>query len=102
MVLFWPRLQLAHASKDELLQLAANRDGWRREVLRIDQSLMSHSGRLSKKKIAASIEMTAEPEKWLEGATIGKMDGQFINWRACKMGPRNNRSRSRKIAKRRR
>ena len=30
----------AHASKDELLQLAADRDGWRREVLRIDASLV--------------------------------------------------------------
>ena len=63
----------AHASKDVLLQLAADRDRWCREVLRIDPSLLSHSGRLGKKKIAASAEMTAE--KWLEGAT--KMDGQF-------------------------
>ena len=64
---------LAHASRDELLQLAVDKDGWRREVLRIDQSLVFHSGRLGKQQIAASIEMTAE--KWLEGAT--KMDGQF-------------------------
>ena len=65
----------AHASKDELLQFAADRDGWRREVLRIDPSLVSHSGRLGKKQIAASIEMTAE--KWFEGAMEGvtKMDG---------------------------
>ena len=53
--------------------LSADKDGWRREVLRIDPSLVSHSGRLGKKQIAASVEMTAE--KWLEGAT--KMDGQF-------------------------
>ena len=31
----------AHASKDELLELVADRDGWRREVLRIDPSLVS-------------------------------------------------------------
>ena len=29
----------AHASTDKLLQLAADKDGWRREVLRIDPSL---------------------------------------------------------------
>ena len=63
----------AHASKDELLQLAADRDGWRREVLRIDPSLVSHSGRLGKKQIAASIDMAGR--EWLEEAT--KMDGQF-------------------------
>ena len=63
----------AHASKDELLQLAADRDGWRREVLRIDPSLVSHSGRLGKKQTAAPISLSAE--EWLEGAT--KMDGQF-------------------------
>ena len=62
----------AHASKGEL---AANRDGWCREVLRINPplGLVPHSGRLGKKQIAASVEMTAE--KWLEGAT--KIDVQF-------------------------
>ena len=40
-------------------------------MLRIDPSLVSHSGRLGKKQIAAVMT----DEKWLEGAT--KMDGQF-------------------------
>ena len=90
----------AHASNDELLQLAADKDGWRREVLRIDPPLVCHSSRLGKKKTAASVEMTAE--KWLEGAT--KMDGKFNGGQRniCKMGSRNNKSKSGKIAKRRR
>ena len=86
----------AHASKDELLLLAADRDGWRREVLRIDPSLVSHSGRLGKMRIAAPKDLSAE--EWFEGA-IRDQDGRSSQWRACKMGPRNNKSRSRKIAK---
>ena len=42
-------------------------------MLRIDPSLVSHSGRLGKKQIAASIDMAGR--EWLEGST--KMDGQF-------------------------
>ena len=50
-------------------------------MLRIDPSLVSHSGRLGKKQIAASIEMTAE--KWLQGATkmdAGQFSGGHVKW----------------------
>ena len=49
---------LTPQSTDELLQLAADRDVWRREVPPIDPSLVCHSSRLSEKQIAASIEMS--------------------------------------------
>ena len=63
----------AYASKDELLQLAADRDGWRHGVLGIDPSMVSHNSRLGKKLAAESFR--SSNEEWLEGAT--KMDGQF-------------------------
>ena len=56
----------------ELLQLAADRDAWRREVLRIDPSLLPHNGCLGNDQIAPPISLSAG--EWLEGAT--KMDGQ--------------------------
>ena len=79
LALFWPRLQLTvHASTDELLQLAADRDRWRREVLRIDPSLVCHSNRLTEERSgpqAKNNNMDIGAQDWLEGAT--KMDGQF-------------------------
>ena len=70
LVLFWPRLQLTprgmsccslHGSlHGSLLQTETH--GGRRELLRVDPPLVSHSGLLDKKKIAASVELTAE--KW--------------------------------------
>ena len=51
-------------------------------MLGIDPSLVSHSGRLKKKQIAASIEMTAE--KWLEAEGEGRARGLGV-W-ACPGG----------------
>ena len=71
----------------ELLQLAlaTDRDGWRRDVLRIDPSLVSYSGRLGKKKIAASIEMTAEKclrgrPRWTVNIIQWIMGGMSWSW----------------------
>ena len=46
-------------------------DGWRREVLRIDPSLVCPSSRLGK-KLAAESFRGIDPEEWLEG---GDEDG---------------------------
>ena len=63
---------LAHASTDELLQLVADNDEWRRKVLQIDPSLVCHSN-----LVCHSAHLSASSEKCLEGATSTKMDGQF-------------------------
>ena len=71
----------AHASTDdELLQLAAHRDGWRRGA---SERALPGAGVLRQsfgknKPITAQITqevLCANSEKWLEGAT--KMDGRF-------------------------
>ena len=68
----------AHASTGELLQLAVDRDGWCREVLRIDPPLVCHSTRLGKKQIASvETQLSTSSEKRLEGAT--KIDSHKYN-----------------------
>ena len=62
----------AHASKDELLQLAADRDGWHREVLESIHPWCPTVAIWAKSKLPL-ISLSAE--KWLEGAT--KVNGQF-------------------------